>query len=212
MRHLRTLGPAAFLAVALSVIFGASSASATELTCTNPPGVKAMCPSGTVIQATSTHIVFHTTVGEITCTHSLLEAQTSNTGSPTETIKAPIKSLDFTNCGEWTLTVISKGTLEIHTHESDPQGVSGWGTLTSSGLEITAKSSTFHCIFSTNSTDLGTITGSTSTGGKAVLNTTGKKIPRTGGTSGFFCGSSAEMTGSYTINAPSWLDVDHAFL
>jgi hypothetical protein len=109
--------------------------------------------------------------------------------------------------------VIKKGSLEFHTHESDTKGKSGWGTLTSSGLEITItfpSPVTLDCIYTTNNTDIGTVTGSTSTGGAAVIGVSGKKLTRTGGS--FFCGSSVELTGSYTFISPNWIDVDHAFL
>jgi len=212
MEHAKKLGLAIAIVGALIASAEPSSAGATTLTCTNPPGTRVQCPAGTVIKATSDHVEIHAAPAGITCTHSFLELETSNAGSSTETVKASVKSIDFTGCGDWTLTVLAKGSFEFHTHPSDSQGVSGWGTVTSTGLEITATHHIgLHCVFKTNSTDIGTLTGSTSTGGTPILNLLGN-LPRTGGTSGVFCGSSAQLTGAYAFISPTWLDVDHAFL
>lgn len=212
MRHLKMLGFAGFAVAALSLLIGAGGASATELTCTNPPLTKVMCANETVIQATSTHTVFHTPYGDATCEHSLFEAKVS-TGSATATVSGPITAFDFTQCGGWIVKVFTLGSWEIHTHPSDSEGHSGWGTVTFSGTEITVESPVLiHCVYKASSTDVGTLTGSTSAGPNPTINTSGKKLPRVGGRSGAFCGSDAELTGTYTITSPTWLDVDHAVL
>jgi len=90
------------------------------------------------------------------------------------------------------VTVITKGSLEIHTRET---GVTESGTLTSSGSEVTVEFLGFHCIFKTSSTDIGTLTAN---GGNATFDIAAT-IPRTGGRSGAFCGSTAQWTGSYSV-------------
>jgi hypothetical protein len=53
------------------------------------------------------------------------------------------------------------------------------------------------------------LTGSTTTGGNATLDIAAT-IPRTGGTSGAFCGSSIQWTAAFKFTAPSTLNVDGA--
>jgi len=63
----------------------------------------------------------------------------------------------------------------------------------------------FHCIFGTGAgTDIGTVTTNTASGGAATLDI-GATIPRTGGTSGVFCGSTAQWTGTYKTTVPATL-------
>jgi hypothetical protein len=64
-----------------------------------------------------------------------------------------------------------------------------------------------HCIFNTSNTDIGTFTGSANAGANATLDIEAT-IPRTGGRSGAFCGSSAQWKGSYKVTSPKPLAVD----
>jgi hypothetical protein len=110
-----------------------------------------------------------------------------------------LSSLSFSGCN-YSMTVAKPGTLKIHGGETNS------GTVTWSGAEFSLHSSVGTCVFTTSSTDIGTITDSSETKGKAVLDINAAKIPRTGGN--FLCGSSATWTGSYTIATPSTLYVD----
>ncbi|HEX5526912.1 MAG TPA: hypothetical protein VFX44_06905 [Solirubrobacterales bacterium] len=218
MKYLKILGLAAIATGALMAFIGAGTASATQLTCKNASGIIEVCPKGTLIKAASEGhaILDNSATGNIEC-NSTLEGSTSNTGSATETIKGVINfgGLTFTNCTSAVVQVLSFGTLEIHTeytkeadgHETQNTASTNNGTLTSTGAEWTVEKAGFHCIYSTSATDLGTVTGSTTTKGKATLDINGR-IPRTGGRSGIFCGESAPLTGSYVVNSPEWLDVD----
>ncbi|HET9396569.1 MAG TPA: hypothetical protein VFO36_10970 [Nitrospiraceae bacterium] len=206
MKYLKMLGLAAVAAAALMAFVGAGTASATTLTA--PEGTQV--PAGTLITAEAeTHVTLHPPFGSITCAKSHVEGKTSNAGSATETVKGNISTLSFGECNA-TVTVLKAGSLEIHT---DPEGqpANGNGILTSSGAEVTVVYLGFHCIFSTNNTNIGTVTGYTN------ANTTSKEhatfdisatIPRTGGSSGAFCGSTAQWTGAYTITTPKKLWVD----
>ena len=201
MKQLKILGLAAVVTGALMAFVGAGAASATELTCTNPPSTKVMCTS-TLIHATSVggKWVLDSPLGNVEC-HSTIISSTITTGSSTETPSAE-GAVTFTECNH-PVFVLRNGTLEIHTEGSTANHN---GTLTSTGLEFTVEEFGFHCIYTTNNTTIGTVTGSSTTGGKAKLDISAT-IPRTGGRAGGFCGSSAPMTGTYQIEAPEWLDV-----
>jgi hypothetical protein len=194
MKYAKMFGLAA-LAAALMAFVAAGTASATELD--NATG---MVTTGSTISAVNEGtVVLHPPIGDIECNKSLVSGKTTNTGGASETVKGNIESLTFENCNA-TVTVLKKGTLEIHSSGSNN------GTLTSSGTEVTVNYLGFHCIFSTSSTDIGTLTGSKTTGKTATFDISAT-IPRTGGTSGFFCGSTAQWTGSYEITNPDTLNV-----
>jgi hypothetical protein len=217
MKHLKALGLAAIAAGALMAFVGAGTASATELTCTEPAGVVVMCKAPTHIHAeVEGKVLLHPPIGDIECTEGTFTGRAS-TGSSTETVKsvnaegkeAEIETLTFGKCNA-EVVVLKKGSLEIHTTE---EKFNHDGTLTSTGAEVTVTFSGFHCIFSTKNTDIGWLTGSTTAAalrkeetGTPTLDIKAK-IPRTGGRSGAFCGTEAEWTGNYKITTPDWMDV-----
>lgn len=201
MRCLKMAG-LTVLAVGLMAIVGVGSASATELTCS--PGV--MCPAETVLSGASEgHVILDAPIGKIECQGSL-EGKTANTGGPSETVSGMRTSFTVKNCTNATITILNIGTTEVHTDANDSTGTSGNGTVTSTGTEGTVEFAGFHCIFKTNNTDLGTLTGSSTTKSTATFDVSGN-IPRVGGRSGAFCGSSAAITGSGTVETPMFLDV-----
>ena len=82
------------------------------------------------------------------------------------------------------------------------------GTLTASGTQATVELFGLHCIFGTENTDLGIVTGSATTGGNVTLDISAR-IRRIGGRSGAFCGGEfIEMTGSYKVTSPSTMNVE----
>lgn len=179
------------------------SASATELTC-GP----AICPAGTVIHGVSEgHIIFENTfIGEIKC-RSTIQAKTVNVGGAAETVRATVEEHLYFECTEGAVAhTIRNGEFEIHTQNEPINNFNG--TVTSSGTEVTLEVLGLHCIISTSNTHLGTITGSANTGGTATWDLEGTLIPRTGGRSGAFCGSTVRITGSYLIDQPMVLNVD----
>lgn len=179
--------------------FAVATASATELY--NSSG---MVTTGSTIAASAEGTTtLHPPIGTISCGASTVEGTTGNTGGASETVSGNLSTLTFTECNA-TVTVLKKGSLEIHT---SGESANGNGTLTSSGTEVTVLFSGFHCIFSTSNTDLGTITGSQVTEDNATLDIAAT-IPRTGGSSGVFCGTTAQWTGSYKVTNPSTLIVD----
>ncbi|MGN6216356.1 MAG: DUF6531 domain-containing protein, partial [Solirubrobacterales bacterium] len=198
MKLLRILVFAAPLASCAALL--PASASAAELAC----GVS-MCAAGTTLKAESEgKAVLDAPFGNVEC-NSTLEGHTENAGSATETVNVSITSLTFSSCNSGnTVNVIKSGRFEIHTEGAENNNN---GTLTSSGAEIEVTHLGVQCIYTTSSTTIGTVTGSETTGGNATLDIAGT-LPRTGGSGGAFCGSSAPWTGSYKVTSPSTLNVD----
>ncbi|MGN6254920.1 MAG: hypothetical protein ACTHO8_08060, partial [Solirubrobacterales bacterium] len=136
--------------------------------------------------------------GNVEC-ESTIEAHTttSGEGGAAGNADGPITTLGWSNCGGDTVTTLKTGTLSITTIGSGPNG-----TLVSNGAEVTVIHLGVHCIYTTSNTTLGTATGSKTTGGNATLDISAT-IPRTGGSGGAFCGSSAPWTGSYKFTSGS---------
>jgi len=176
----------AFLAgllAAVAVMALASTASATTLT----------SPTGTAytgaLKLTSTNLVMEGPFVTYQCGHAALEGEVESHGALVPAA-GKFSGGSFTSCN-YATTVTSPGSFEIHSN----------GALTWTGLSLTLHTSVGTCVYTTNGTTLGTITG----GSNAVLDITAK-IPRTGGN--FLCGSSMQWTGSYAITTPSTLVVD----
>ncbi|MGN6254282.1 MAG: hypothetical protein ACTHO8_04790 [Solirubrobacterales bacterium] len=207
MKYLKNLSLVAIAAGILMAFVGVGTASATTLTCTEPAGTKITCPRGTEFHAVSEgKLVFDLPFGNVEC-ESTITGKTLNTGSSTETVGLSVEALTFTNCGADTINVLKKGSLEIHTYPKEENWEEGPGTVTWSGTEVTMINLGVHCIYTTNRTDIGKLTGSKQTGATPTLDISAT-IPRTGGNSGAFCGSSAPWTGSYKVTTPDWMDVD----
>jgi len=196
---LRTFSTAILAASAL-MVFGVSTSSATELI---GAGGATLGVETEIKAENEGKVVLDPPFGAIECSVSNVAGKITNAGSSTTTVVGNIETLTFTSCNA-TVTVLKKGTLEVHTQSESPNNN---GTLTSSGAEVTVQFLGTHCIFSTNNTDLGTLTGSTTTGSNATLDISAT-IPRTGGSSGAFCGSTAAWTGAYKVTSPATLNVD----
>ena len=197
MKLVKMFGLAVIAAAALMAFVGAGTASATTLTCNG-----ATCPAGTLITAEAeSKVVLHPPFGSIECSKSHVEGKTNNAGSAAETVNGSISTLSFSECNA-TVTVLTKGALEIH-------AISGTsdGTVTSNGTEVTVEYLGFHCIFKTSNTDIGRLTGSNTTKTEHATFDISATIPRTGGRSGAFCGSTAQWTGAYKITTPTKLNV-----
>jgi hypothetical protein len=191
MKYVKMLGLLAVAAAALMAFAGTASATVV----TSPAGT---AYTGT-IKATSTNTALHGPFTTVACEHSVVEGKVEKQGADPITASGKISYLDFTNCN-YPVKVLKYGSLEVHT---DPSGVAGDGTLTSTGAEVTIETSIANCLFTTESTDIGTVDGSNT--GHAVFNISAS-IPRTGHS--FFCGSSGTWTGNYTVISPSTLYID----
>lgn len=201
MKYVKMLGLAAIAAAALMAFVGASSASATTLT----------SPAGTVyagkIKAVSETEKPTLTGGfkNVECENSEVAGEVKNKGSETETVSGPVNTLTFTGNCTCKVVVLENGTLEIHTIAGTHNG-----TLTSTGAKVTVNCEntifgTVHCIYVTNATDLGTLTGSSTTGGTATMDITAE-IPRE--STNVLCAEEAVWHAKYLVTEPDFLDVD----
>ena len=181
--------------------FAAATASATTLTGEGGTTLSA----GTSISAQSEgKTVFDAAVGAFECNKSEITGKTSNTGGASETVKVTVESYVNSECTPGTISVLKLGTIEIHTRTESEDGN---GTVTWTGTELTTEYAGFHCIFSATNTDIGTLTGSATTGGNSTLDVAAT-ITRSGGRAGAFCGTTATWTAAYKLSKPGTLNVD----
>ena len=197
MKYAKMLGLLAVAAAALMAFAGVASAT----TLTSPAGTTYTSTIKAASEGTTT--LHNASLGvSVSCTASTVEGTVSKHGSGV-TAGGNISTLTFTGCGADTVTVLANGSLEVH-------NISGGtnGTLTSTGAQITIKngSTGVSCTYTTNGTDIGTLTSSATTGKTATLDIASSIIPRTGDS--ILCGSKGEWTGSYVVNTPDSLLVD----
>jgi hypothetical protein len=187
MKYVKMLGLLAVAAAALMAFAGTASAS----TLTSPSGTNMAV--GATLEATSINTELHGPFSSVSCAHSEVKGEIkqngTQNGSKTDA-GGNITTLDFDECSSNVTDASSLGTLEINKK----------GEVFSSGTVIAIHTSVGECVFSTNNTKIGTLTGGTG----ATLDIAGN-IPRTGGS--FFCGSSGEWTGNYSVTSPSYLAV-----
>ena len=187
MKFVKMLGLLAVAAAALMAFAGVASATTVTSDSGTTPTIHAESEGSTTLHG----------VVDITCNNSTVQGAVSTHGTGV-TAGGAISSLTFTNCGNNDVSVKKAGSLEVHALAG------GNGTLTSSGAEISIQVTSLGitCVFTTNSTHIGTVTA----GKNATMHIDSAAIPRTGGS--VFCGSSGEWTGSYSVNSPTNLSVD----
>jgi hypothetical protein len=220
MKYANMLG---LLAVAMAAL-AAFAAIASAATLTSPTGTTY---TGT-ITAVSESILTLDAPFTIQCEESHVEGKVEQHGAGV-TVKGNISKLTFTNKGgtacNFPVTVVQKGNLEVHAVSEITNGsgkkeivacntagqVECTGTLTSSGAKVSIATSVGTCVYTTNATDLGTLTPTNDTGATATLDIgapEGKtgRIPRTEGN--FLCGTQGQWTGSYSVTTPDTLYID----
>lgn len=200
MKYLKMFGLAVIAGGVLMAFAGAGTASATELTCTEPAGTKVMCPNPVHIHAVNEGaLTFDPVIGSIDCEESTITGRVS-TGSSTTTPEGAIETLTFGKCNT-TMTVERAGSLSIHTRTASADSN---GTVTWTGAQIKTVFNGITCTITTGTgTDIGTLTGSSTTKSTATLD-----IEATLPLDGAFCGGSASWTGKYLVTTPGWLDID----
>lgn len=187
MRYVKMLGLMAVAAIAITAL--AATASATELTSSGSKVYTGKIEA----QSEGGGVTLHGPAS-ITC-NSGGSGSVEKHGSSIP-VSGPVESWAFTNCPNSMHAIIKKaGRLEVHPYEP-----AGDGTVTSTGAEVEVKDTNtgINCIYTTNETFLGVLTGNKE--GKATLHVDTQKVPRTGGS--IFCGSSGELTGSYWVTGP----------
>jgi hypothetical protein len=192
-------GPA-LLATALVALAVAPSAFATVIT---GEGGKILGVGTLSKSINRENIVLHAPFGNIECAESTFSGKSTSAGGASETVKGNVETLTMGKCNA-EVVVLATGTTEVHTKAGEANNN---GLVTTSGISITVTFNGFHCVFTTNNTVFGTETGSANTGGASVIDVEAT-IPRTGGRSGAFCGSTAAMTGSYLNTTPVTVNVD----
>jgi hypothetical protein len=197
MKYVKILGLLAVAATALMAF--AASAGATTIT-----------TGGTVAASTieSTNESNLTLSGgglTVTCEHSEVKGSIASQGTG-KTATGNISTLTFTKCNQH-VTVVSNGSLEAHWTSGSN------GTLTSSGATVTVEFTTIfgavHCLFNTNNTNIGTLTGAANhSTGKATLDISATIPTEAGGRGGGLCPSTSTWSGSYVVNVPAGATVD----
>jgi hypothetical protein len=194
MKYVKILG---LLAVAAAAMM-AFAASASATTVTNAAG-----SSTPTIHAVNeeAHVELHNSIVNIKCQSTAAgTAPAATEGGTGQEVSGPLSSLTFTNCtNEWAIDIASNGSLSIAYKEAGG-GTHGVGTLKSTGARVTATRAGLSCIYETNGTPIGTVTG----GNPATL-AISANIPRVGGS--FLCGgSTAAWTGSYVTTETLKID------
>jgi hypothetical protein len=196
MKHIKFLG-LLILTIAVQIAF-VSTASATKLT--SPEGTT--LGVGTKIEGTFGHINMTGTLN-FTCAASSFEGRVTNAGGsfPTTNVSGNIEYLFFLECGNHTVDVKKAGSFSIERIGENR------GTFRSTGMELTLVThsvliGTVHCIYVTNNTHLGTITG----GSFPSLSISSAPIPRV--STNFACGQELLLEGGYSIVAPVPLFID----
>jgi hypothetical protein len=181
MKYIKMLGLLSIATVALLAFAGAASAT----TLTSPAGTTY---TGT-IKAESSNSSIHGSFITVSCGKSTFEGKVEQHGAgvPAE---GKLSSLTFSECNYSITRTINIGVYRVHSN--------GWWTFIF-GIHI--HTSVGECVFTANATTTN-FTG----GSPAKIDLDSAAIPRTGGS--FFCGSSGEWTGNYTITSPSSLYVD----
>jgi hypothetical protein len=195
MKYLKMFGLVAMAATALMAFVGAGTASATVL-CKNNLNTKVCSeryPTGTKIEGKLVGTgKLETSFKTIECNKGSASGTLEKEGGSTSTpFGAGSPTLEECNCE---VKFIKNGTLEIHWIEGTDNG-----TLTSSGGEATVSCSTIfgnvHCIYVSNNTDAGVLTGGNPATEEAAL-----EAPRLA-TNGL-CSEKALLKGKYEVTSP----------
>jgi len=198
MKYVKILG---LLAVAASAMMAfAANASATTVTGsggTKTPTIHAISEESAV--AGTKHVLLHNAIANIQCESTAQGAvEAAGEGGTGLTVKGAISSLTFSPCtNSWVVHVDTFGELEVHGESGNK------GTLTSTGTKVTATRFGLQCVYKTNATDIGTVTGGASFA-TLDINAT---IPVVAAESSFLCTETpAKWTGAYKTTATLEID------
>jgi len=198
MKYVKMLGLAAVTAMALMAFVGAGTASATTLTGEGGAVLGSGSSIHAVLDPGTGPAKLTTAFKNIECEESTVSGKTTNeTGA---SVSGNVETLTFGKCN-CEVKVISKGTLSI-TYTSGSNG-----SLSSNGAEVTAQCSTIfgnvHCIYVTENTGLGTLTGGTT----ATMDIESANIPRL--STSALCAETAKWDAKYSVDSPDTLKVQN---
>jgi len=197
MKHLKMIGLALVATAAFMAFTGSASAAPTL---TSPGGIEY---TGTLTATGSSSLLFKATFANVTCTSSTVSGNITNNA---EHATVAISTLSLSNCGSNDVTPLQNaagnfGTLTINQK----------GEIFGSNSNITIVNTTTgaHCIYgTTTNTKLGTLTPSSATGGRAVMDISAS-LPYNAESksSQFICGNTASWSGTYSVTTPGVLDL-----
>jgi hypothetical protein len=182
MKYIKILSLMAVAAAAFMAFAGTASATILEST-------SGTLGKGAVIESTGTNAVLKAGFATVECGHSEVDGKVTNAGGAGVSVSGDVSNLKFSSCN-MTVTTLKPGSLTIH-HTSGKNG-----TLTSSGAEVKVDNHSTSCVYGTNNTDIGTVTG----GEPATLNASASLAKISGG---FLCASTATWTASYQVTVPN---------
>lgn len=199
MKYAKTVGLAVVGAAAMLAIVGACTASATVLCKNNESTSYCGEPYAVGTEITSSlsgesKAKFKTEFKTIECSKSTVSGTIEIIGSESTAVRGALNTLAFEECN-CTVSVLKKGAFEI-------QWISGStnGTVKENGAEVTASCSTVfgtvHCIYATENTDLGTLTG----GNPAKIDMLAE-MPKL--STSVLCGEEAKWETSYEVTGPN---------
>lgn len=185
MKNLKILGLAALISAALMALAG--SASATTVTTTT--GGAAATPTIHLVNENG-HVKFANPIANIECS-STFEGNVVSHGAGA-TVKVNITSFLLTGCtNAWHYTTITAGSFEIHWTSGHN------GTVTWTGAKFDSTRLGVTCVYQTNNTPIGTLTG----GNPATLKLEAS-IPIVAAESSGLCGSgNSSWSGSYATTS-----------
>ena len=208
MKYVKMLGLAAVAAAALMAFVGASSASAAVLCKNNTTtgGCTEAYAKETVIESklvAGKKAVLKTTFKNVECEESAVGGKTENAGGKGVAVEGKVTTLTFGKCN-CEVKVLNEpgpyGSLAVNWVAASDNG-----TLTATGQEVTVTCSTLfgnvHCIYKTNATHLGKLTG----GNPAKLNAEEAPVEKL--TTNVLCSEQALWTAEYEVTAPKPLYV-----
>jgi len=133
-----------------------------------------------------------------TCAGAGFGAGVANAGGESSTVSGPAAAA-FAGCS-FPIEVTEEGSFEIHHIASTTNG-----TLTAKGFKVDINTILFgHCVYTFGEgTDLGTLTGSTTTTAKLDVNAVIKKV-----SGGGVCASTGKWVATYTVTTPDRLWVE----
>ncbi len=195
MRYIKVFGLAAVTAIAMMALAGTASATVA----TSPEGT---AYTGKIkAQSVTEHVDLTGPFGLHLQCNSSGEGTLESHGS-SSTVRGEIEVFPFPSCTNgYSVSTLKGGQLEVHTEGGSSNGN---GTLTSHNGEFEVKTpAEMTCIYKTNNTYIGVLTGSNKGHAKADISAT---VPRTGGSA--LCGASGTLKASYTVTTPSTLYID----
>ncbi|MGN6255106.1 MAG: hypothetical protein ACTHO8_09025 [Solirubrobacterales bacterium] len=198
MKHLKMLSLAAAGAAAMMALVGAGTASATVF-CKVEAG-SGLCPAEAYPAGQEIHAALssgakaklQTEFMTAECSESTIQGKTSS--EERAPLGGSVSTLSFSGCN-CEVKVLNAGTISTEWIEGTNNG-----TLTSSGSEITTVCGGVDCVYKTENTDLGTLTG----GNPATLDVSAK-IPRAA--PNIFCAEKALWEAKYEFATPKPLYV-----